>query len=195
MESIAMDAPYEGANSIKISGRTSENCDVSYYIGPSCLAGTEEDLSVDDTVRLSFWVKSPEAGAIVDVFTFHKSYAKGSFAAPDSDSHVITRAKIPIANEWTHVEAKHVIRTSWTYEGTVYPPDKCHFYQLHFRLAESTADFYLDDVRLAKEPSPPSAKSLALQRRCSTMRMQRARRRPFRWTRERIFCVGRESTR
>ena len=154
--SVVTDVFYEGTASLLVSGRSSSSCFVTYLIGPDCAMTGGEDLEDGDTVHLSFQIRSPEAGAIVEVLTGHKS-AVWNWKPPDDDSHMVVRSKISNANEWTSVEASYLIGPSWKHDGVSHAPDKCHYFQLRFSLPESTADFYLDDVRMVKQPPLPES--------------------------------------
>lgn len=154
---VSNDVFYEGSASLAVSSRSSSACVVIYYIGPGCDFTDGEDLKDGDTIHISFRIRSPEVGAIVEVRTNHRSVAKGNWKPPDDDSHMVIRSKIHSANEWTFIEASHLIGPSWRYNGELYPPDSCRDFQLLFSLPESTADFYLDDVRMSREASLPES--------------------------------------
>ena len=91
---------------------------MSYAIGPDCGSRTNLDINEGDHLRISFKVRSPEAGAILKVWTRHKSTEKKNWAIPQDDSHIVARSKIFNANEWTPIEVAYLVNPGWTYKDT-----------------------------------------------------------------------------
>jgi hypothetical protein len=66
------------------------------------------------------------------------------------DSHMISRTLIPTRNEWVTIEALHKVGDDWKYHGTLLEPELCNHYHLRFRVPDSGASFFVDDVRMSK---------------------------------------------
>jgi len=63
---------------------------------------------------------------------------------------MISRTRIVRKNEWVTVEAIHKVGDDWMYKEGLLVPELCNQYHLRFRMADSGASFYLDDVRMTK---------------------------------------------
>lgn len=83
------------------------------------------------------------------MFTAHYHPRKTSrWAKPSDDSHAISRTLIDNAGKWKYIEAYHTIGPDWTFEGEVLEPKLCNHYQLRFNLAESEANYIMDNVKI-----------------------------------------------
>lgn len=147
----------EGIESLKVSNRVlGSRCYVSYRIGPNCRY-LNENIHAGDMLELKFKIRVADArNAEVHVFTLHNSRKKRTFRPPGDNSNWVTKFNTGAANEWNEVSVNHLVGPDWMYNGQLYPPDKCHFYQLVFTV-RGYHDFYLDDVVLKKTLSMPSA--------------------------------------
>lgn len=140
----------EGVESLKVSNRIlGTRCYVSYRIGPNCRY-LNENINAGDMLRLTFKIRVADMqNAEVHVFTLHNSRKKRTFKPPGDNSNWITRFNTGPANEWNEVSVSHLVGPDWMHNGNLYPPDRCHFYQLVITV-RGYHDFFLDDVVLKK---------------------------------------------
>jgi hypothetical protein len=142
---------YSGSSSMKFTGGRS--CFFFRPIAPSCGVGRiVEPVRAGDTFRISLKVRVEADDQLFQVYTGHYHQMKGNlkWTLPVDDSHMISRTRIPNKNEWVTVEAVHKVGDDWKYRGALLEPAQCSHYQLRFRVADSAASFYLDDVIMSK---------------------------------------------
>ena len=142
---------YSGSSSMKFKGGRS--CFFFRPIAPSCGVGRiVEPVRAGDTFRISLKVRVEADDQLFQVYTGHYHQDKGDlkWTLPVDDSHMISRTRIPNKNEWVTVEAVHKVGDDWKYRGALLEPAQCNHYQLRFRVVDSAASFYLDDVRMSK---------------------------------------------
>lgn len=146
------DDVHSGSKSFSVTGG---RCSVLLLIGKNCPATrVATELAAGDTIKISLWVKMSEPAQVFQMFTAHYHSRKaGRWARPKDDSHVISRTRIDNANRWKYIEAYHTIGPDWTFEGQILEPKFCKHYQVRFNLAESTASYIMDDVKIEKVSS------------------------------------------
>jgi hypothetical protein len=148
---------YNGTSSLKfLGGRT---CFFYRPIGPSCTTTRiTQPIQAGDTIHISLKVRVENANQVFQMYTGHHHLSKGSlkWTLPADDSHMISRTLIPNKDEWVTIEAVHKVGDDWKYKGTLLPPVTCDDYHLRFRIPDSSASFFVDDVRLSKISSGSS---------------------------------------
>jgi hypothetical protein len=142
---------YSGDRSLKLfGGRT---CFFFRPIAPSCGTGRmTEPINAGDVVRVSLKVRIESDNQVFQLYTGHYHEGKGAlkWTLPVDDSHMISRTLVPNRNEWVTIEALHRVGDDWTYGGNVLQPVECNHYHLRFRVPDSGASFYVDDVKMTK---------------------------------------------
>ncbi|KAL7463535.1 hypothetical protein ACHAXS_003891, partial [Conticribra weissflogii] len=151
---------HSGQQALSVAGG---RCFVMRHVGPSCFkARMSEDLLQGDVVRISLYVKIlAQSKQVFQIESGHYHTTKPSrWAIPSDDSHIIARTLVRNADEWTKIEAIHTVGPDWTFNGVALPPKRCNHYQFRFRVADSTASFVMDDVRVEKVTAPPNTLGL-----------------------------------
>jgi hypothetical protein len=69
---------------------------------------------------------------------------------------MISRTLIPNKDEWVTIEAVHKVGDDWKYNNTLLPPVRCEDFHLRFRIPDSSASFFIDNVQLSKISSGSS---------------------------------------
>lgn len=153
---------YNGTNSLHfLGGRT---CFFYRPIAPSCnTTRITQPIQAGDTIRISLKVRTEVADQVFQMYTGHYHLNKGSlkWTLPDDDSHMISRSLLT-KDEWVTIEAVHMVGDDWKYKGTLLPPEKCDDFHLRFRIPDSSASFFIDDVQLSKISSGSSDYSTGL---------------------------------
>ncbi|KAL7554934.1 hypothetical protein ACHAWF_018496 [Thalassiosira exigua] len=150
---------YEGEQSLKFEGGT--RCWYFRPIATSCSAARVTDpIQFGDKLLISFKIRVENmANQILQIYTahYHLNKSPRRWALSTDDSYMVTRFQIPAADEWTTVTAVHTVGDDWKWNGEVLTPERCNHYHLRFRLSNSAASFYLDDVRVSKIGSSSSS--------------------------------------
>ena len=151
---------YSGSASLKFfGGRT---CFFYRPIAPACGTGRmTEPIQAGDIFRVSLKVRVEADDQVFQMYTGHYHQNKGDlkWTLPMDDSHMIMRTLIPNRNEWVTIEALHKVGDDWKYRGTLLYPEQCNHYHLRFRIADSGASFFVDDVRMSKISPSSSSES------------------------------------
>ena len=148
----------EGSSSLHFEG--GNTCFLFRPIGMDCGFGRVRDqIRYGDTLYISLKVRTIAAGRYFEMYTRHYHLdkvnegvgGKSPWRKPSDDSNFVSRTYIPNANEWTTIEALHKVGDDWTFDGTVFPPEKCMHYNLRFGVVgRNNAEFYIDDVKMYK---------------------------------------------
>ena len=148
---------YSGSASLKFwGGRT---CFFYRPISPACSTGRiSEPIIAGDTFKVSLKIRVEADDQVFQMYTGHYHQEKGDlkWTLPVDDSHMISRTLIALKNEWVTIEAVHKVGDDWTYRGNLLEPEQCNHYHLRFRIADSGASFFVDDVRVSKISSGSS---------------------------------------
>lgn len=141
----------EGSSSLHVTGGT--KCFLFRPIGLGCTnRRVAEPINAGDTIKISLKVRLDTAGQVFQMYTghYHTDKLPRGWGLPEDDSYMISRTKIPNADEWTTIDVIHKIGDDWKKGGMMLTPQGCNHYQLRFRVANSAASYYLDDVSVSK---------------------------------------------
>ena len=152
--SASPDLVYSGNQSLSFSGGT--KCFFYRPLAPACGSNRiAEPIQAGDTLLISMKVRVEAPGQIFQMYTAlsHANKGQSPWANPDDDSYMVSRTLVPNANEWVTVEALHKVGDDWKFRGNFLHPVGCNDFHLRFRLVDSLAGFYLDDVTVTKTSS------------------------------------------
>lgn len=154
LASESPDLVYSGNTSLRFAG--GKKCFFFRPMAPACGSNRlAEPLQAGDTLLISMKVRVDTPGQIFQMYTAlsHASKGQSPWANPDDDSYMVSRNLVPNANEWVTIEALHKIGDDWKFRGNFLRPVGCNDFHLRFRLVDSLASFYLDDVTVTKTAS------------------------------------------
>ncbi len=145
---------YEGDQSLYHEG--GKNCLLFRPIAAGCYPSRMGGkIQAGDTLYISAKVRAKAPNRLFEMYTrhYHKTKGKRRWGLPPDDSYLISRTLIKNANEWTAIEAAHVVGDDWKWKGEMLEPEGCNHFHLRFRIpGKGEVGFYLDDVRVARVP-------------------------------------------
>lgn len=144
------DLVYQGESSLHVAG--DKKCFLFRPVGPACSTRrVTEPIQAGDTLKISLKVRITQPNTVFQMYTAHYHNDKTrKWAQPEDDSHMISRTFVSNANEWTTIEAMHKVADDWSYNGMILTPEMCNHYHLRFKVINSDADYYIDDVKVSK---------------------------------------------
>lgn len=145
---------YQGAQSLYYPG--SKGCILFRPIAPDCSPGRiTEPIRAGDTLYISIMVRTKAKNKSFEMYTRHYHDAKGprKWGITGDGSDLVSRTLIRTAEEWTRVEAVHVVGDDWKdHDGVIQEPAGCNHYHLRFRVS-GNAPFWLDNLVIARVPA------------------------------------------
>jgi hypothetical protein len=154
LASATPDYVYSGTKSLRFAG--GKKCFFYRPLAPACGSNRIVDpIKAGDTLLITMKVLTDTPGQIFQMYTAlsHADKGQSPWATPEDDSYMVSRTLVSNANEWVTVEALHKVGDDWKYRGKYLHPVGCNDFHLRFRLVDSVASFYLDDVTVTKTAS------------------------------------------